>query len=588
MCSIFGYYKIKKKEINERFVDNAFNFMRHRGPDNENFLNIDAKVGFGHQRLVIIDTSDKANQPMQTNSSYISFNGEIYNYIELKNELKKNNVNFITRSDTEVLLKGLEVEGIQFLNKCNGMFAFAFYNKEIKELILGRDRFGVKPLHYMIQEDVLYFSSEIKPLIKIKNKLEKNLKIYNSFLWDMATDFDEATFIKDIYQLKKGHYLVCSDSNIKIKQWYFNNDYNFDEKIFENENETLDFTETLLSDAIDKRLRSDVPVCITLSGGLDSTTIYTLTKERLKKDITPFTFRHPGSNTDEYEKVINLTAPYNDNVYCIQSDYEQGHKQIEETLYYLEFPIWNLSAVAYMDVYKGIRDRGFKVVLEGHGSDEQLGGYPAIVRSAAFEYLMNLRLKKAFEIYKVLNETNNPYLEQRNSFLRFFGSFVKKIIFEKRLDTSFDHAIQDIFDYSILPTTLRAFDRLTMRSSVESRSPFMDYRIVELFKKMPIKYKVSELGSKTILRLILKKYNKDYIYKDKRKMGFAYNLPAFFRLKENRDYMKEQISKFSMPEYGKFKRKALLSLAENYIGWKDTVLIWKIASLSIINKMYSI
>lgn len=590
MCSILGYYKFNNNPIHKDFVQAAFDLMRHRGPDYEQFIAIDERVGLGHQRLAIIDLDAEANQPMRQGPYYINYNGEIYNYIELKEELtnKDRNEYFKTTSDTEVLLKGLIQEGVQFLNRCNGMFAFAFYDMEKKRLILARDRFGVKPLHYMVQDGIFYFSSEIKPLIRIKHAVECNPKIYDSFIRDLATDYDEDTFIKGIYQLKKGSYLICDGNNYDVKQWYFGENFTFDERVFENENDTVDFTERLLADAIAKRLRADVGVCITLSGGLDSATIYTLVKERLRKNIQPFTFRHPGSKTDEYEKVKDLTSFYNDEVRCVSADYSKGYGQIREVLSSLEFPIWNLSAIAYADMYDFIRKNNFIVVLEGHGADEQLGGYPMMVRSAVFEYIRGKRFRKAVKLYKILDETNNREIGAKNSLLRFAGAFVKSIVRNKKLDVSFNETVRDVFDYRILPIVLRAFDRITMRSSVESRSPFLDYRVVEFFKRMPLRYKVSVLGSKTILRLILRKYNKEKIYTDKRKMGFAYDLPAFYRLEENRKYMREQIDKFNLNNYASLKKTALSEIAKKNIGWRDTDAVWKTSSLSIINQMYGI
>lgn len=588
MCSIFGYYKLKDKDIHKDFIQAAFELMRHRGPDYEQFKKIDERVGFGHQRLAIIDLDAEANQPMQNKTCYIIYNGEIYNYLELKDGLVRLKESFKTSSDTEVLLKGVECEGIKFLNKCNGMFVFAFYDKNSKKLILARDRFGVKPLHYMVEDGILYFSSEIKPLIKIKGSLEKNLNIYDSFIHDLATDYNEETFIKGIFQLKKGHYLTCDGSSLDERPWYFGRDFAFDRGIFKKEKETLEFTEDLLCDAISKRLRADVPLCITLSGGLDSATIYTLIRERLKKNITAFTFRHPGSATDEFDKVLELVGSYNDTVISVQSDHQNSCEQVNEALGYLEFPIWNLSALAYMDMYKEIRKKGFIVALEGHGADEQLGGYPDSVRSAVFEYLCRLNIKEAVSIYHVLSETNNPGLKQKNTFVRFAGSFLKNMVLRGKFDISFQASVEDMFEYRILPIVLRAFDRLAMRSSVESRLPFMDFRLVEFFREMPLKYKVSKLGSKSILRSILKKYNKPVIYKDKRKMGFSYDLPAFFAVAQNRDYMRQEVDKFDMKNYSGLKEKALVNISKNNLGWRDTECIWKSASLAVVNDMYGV
>jgi asparagine synthase (glutamine-hydrolysing) len=405
---------------------------------------------------------------------------------------------------------------------------------------------------------------------------------------DLATDYDEETFIKGIYQLKKGHYLVCDGKSVETYGWYFDNDFSIDSSVFDNEDKIIDFTEELLCDAITKRLRADVPVCITLSGGLDSTTIYTLVRDRLKKDIAPFTFRHPGSVTDEYCKAAELTGAYNDKIISVQSDHSESRKKMEEALYYLEFPIWNLSAIAYMDMYKQIRNRGYVVALEGHGADEQLGGYPDTIRSAVFEYLLRLNLIEVFNIYRVLGDTNNPGIAQKSSLGRFLGSFVKNSMRKKRFDVNFQASINDIFEYRILPIVLRAFDRLAMRSSVESRLPFMDFRVVEFFRKIPLQYKVSKLGSKPILRRILGRYGKNAIYKDKKKMGFSYDIPAFFRIQENRSYMRNKIGGFDMPVYQKLKNKASLDISKADIGWRDTDAIWKVASLSIINEAYGL
>lgn len=589
MCSICGYYKLCGLNVHTDFVANSFELMRHRGPDNERFVDIDDRTGFGHQRLSIIDTHDEANQPMKEQDGYVVFNGEIYNYLELKSALISEGAEFTTTSDTEVLLKGLMREGAGFLNKTNGMFAFAFYDKRRKSLMLARDRFGVKPLHYMFQEGVLYFASEIKPLIRIKKSLMRNLKVYNSFIRDLATDYDDDTFIDGIKQLAKGSILMCEGGEVSVRKWYFGNDFNFDEGVFEDGNDTVEFTEQLLVDAIAKRLRADVPVCITLSGGLDSTTIYTLTKECLKKDIKAFTFIHPGSKTNELEKVQKLVKSCNDIVCCIQSDHQTGIKDLKEALRYLEFPTWNPSAIAYMHMYEAIRSSGFKVVIEGHGSDEQLGGYPGEIRSAVFGKMCNFDIAGAKKLFRVMNETVNPDLSQKQkSLFRLAAYFMKTLIFQKRCDTSFDAGLQYIFDYKILPIVLRTFDRLTMRSSVESRSPFMDYRVVEFFKKMPMDHKVSEIGSKAILREILKKHKKDFIYSDKRKIGFASDLPKFFNSKENKAYLASRINTFDIEGYENVREKALKGIEKEFIDWADTSPLWEIAALSISDGMYGI
>ncbi|OHD05272.1 MAG: asparagine synthase (glutamine-hydrolyzing) [Spirochaetes bacterium GWD1_27_9] len=603
MCSIFGYYKFRDKNENPNFVANCLELMKHRGPDGQNFIKVDEKTGLGHQRLSIIDVSDEANQPMINKNHYIVFNGEVYNYIELKEDMQRLNIPFSTTSDTEVLLEGLKYYGIDFLHKSNGMFAFAFYDKNTKTLVLGRDRFGVKPLYYMIEDDILYFSSEIKPLISIKSNLEKNLNIYDNFIKQTATDYDENTFISGIYQLKNGHYLTCKENNHNIKQWYSWNDFTFDKNIFKNRKDTILFTEELLSDAISKRLRSDVPLCITLSGGLDSTTIYTLIKAKLKRDIKAYTFVHRGSPTNEYDKVKWLTDSFSDTLECVESDPNNGYEDLEEALHYLEFPIWNPSAIAYMDIYKKLQQRGYKVVIEGHGSDEQLGGYSPMLWAAFEEYLHKVDIPKFNTFYKAYKESLNPNLSKFANknfnkyvfdfFKEYFKNIIKKYILGRKVEPrkleTFNEIVWNSFDYKILPIVLRTFDRLPMRSGLESRSPYMDYRVVEFFRNMPVEYKISNLGSKAILRDILKHYKKDFIYKDKRKMGFSSDLVAFLNNENVKKNLKKDIEDFNIKEYSELKNKALETInTKEKLGWEDGDLIGKISSLSYINKKYGI
>lgn len=590
MCSIVGTYKLKTTLAPcNNFFDNSFQMMKNRGPDNQLYLDIDDTCSLGHQRLSIIDVDNEANQPMIFKDYTIVFNGEIYNYIELRNELVNKGVEFNTKSDTEVLLKGFVECGKSFFNKLNGMFAFAVYNSSSKELLLVRDRFGVKPLHYTIEDGMVYFSSEIKPLINIKKNIKKNIKIYKSYFNETATDYDEETFIEDIFQVKKGHFIQISMSEWLEKQWYFGKDFTFDESVFKSKEKTLQLVEDTLVSAIEYRMRADVPICLTLSGGVDSTTIYTLIKERLDKDIKAFTFIHPGSPTNEYEKVKKLVESYNDDVQIVQSDSTDNFDDVNKDLDAVEFPIWGISTRAYIDMYQSIKSNGFKVVIEGHGSDEQLGGYPYMIESAFYDYLKKGNLYKAYEILKLEHATNHSALgNKEKSITKQFLKLLAKFIFKNKTIKLFQENIDWTVDFKILPMVLRAFDRLSMNSSIESRAPFMDYRIVELFKKLPIEYKINSIGNKSILREILKKYNKTCIYKDKEKMGFASDIPKFFNVYENKKRAKEYIEDFDMIDFKKQKEKALEKISKDTIEWSDVFEMSKVILISMINKKYGL
>ena len=336
-------------------------------------------------------------------------------------------------------------------------------------------------------------------------------------------------------------------------------------------------------------MRADVPICLTLSGGIDSTTIYTLIKEKLNKDITLFTYIHPGSPTNEYKKVKKLVDSYGDGVVTVQSEDSNNFKDIEDDLDAVEFPIWGLSPRAYVDMYNTIKKAGFKVVIEGHGSDEQLGGYPYMVESAFYDYLKRGNFFKAYEMLKIGRSTGHSGLGNKYDFMfKKFSKAIAKFIIKNKDINCFQENIDWTVEFKILPIVLRAFDRLSMNSSLESRAPFMDYRVVELFKKLPIEYKINSIGNKAILREILKKYNKTYIYEDKEKMGFASDVPKFFNVEENKEKAKKYIEEFDMAEFDHQKNKALESISQNTIEWSDTFEMSKVILISMINQKYGL
>jgi asparagine synthase (glutamine-hydrolysing) len=306
----------------------------------------------------------------------------------------------------------------------------------------------------------------------------------------------------------------------------------------------------------------------------------------LHKDIKLFTFIHPGSDTNEYDKVIKLANFYNDIVCTVQSDNANNFEKLKEDLHVVEFPIWGVSTRAYRDMYDSINKGGFKVVIEGHGSDEQLGGYPYMVESAFYEYLKKFNILKAIEMLKLVHETGHPGLGNKSSFYRTAIQSIGKFILKNNNIKLYQENIDWTFEFKILPIVLRAFDRLSMGSSIESRAPFMDYRIVELFKKLPSEYKINKIGNKAVLREILKKYKKTYIYEDKKKMGFSSDLNTFFNDYDNKKNSKHYIEKFDMKEFDSQKNKALKLINQEKILWSDTFELSKIITVSMINEKY--
>jgi asparagine synthase (glutamine-hydrolysing) len=579
----------------DRFINDSMNLMRHRGPENESQLT-KAPVTLGHQRLKIIDLSDAANQPFNFETSSFVFNGEIYNYRELAKNLPQD-ITLKTSSDTEVLAVLLTRLGIKALNSFNGMFAIAWHDVKNDELVLIRDRFGVKPLYYTECDGNFYFSSELKPLIKKTGSSEFNQRFLSNFVISTTSDVDEQTPIEGIFQIKPGNFVRVHLKNRKPprqERWYHFNDastgYNFSS--FNGFTKQL---EDLLTDSIALRFRSDVPVGLTLSGGLDSSTIYTLAKENLNLDPLCFTMAHPNAATDESDLVGRLTAEYRDKAVFIEDRGRYTISDLRESLYFLEFPTWNNSCLAYDAIYKAISSHNIKVIIEGHGSDEQLGGYPYMVSNAYFSFLKRHKFFKAYMAKKVYQQTLNADIGEHQSESRnwFWQDFIKPLfrnIFrgQSGLEAQdFDASLQESFDRTILPFALRAFDRLTMKSTIESRAPFMDYRIVEFLRAAPIDYKLNSLGTKAPLRAILKNHKKDYIYKQKRKMGFAANCPAFYG-NNNRssitDLLRSSPYLRNRPE---LREPALITLAGDSINWNNMNTVWKALSLALTQEIFS-
>ncbi len=584
MCSIFGFDKITSlKHWPQIFCKD----MRHRGPDHESWIEIDDFI-LGHQRLAITDPVATSNQPFITDSSILTFNGEIYNFLELRDTFL-NDCEFKTNSDTEVLVRLLETRGLSILNKLNGMFAFCWYQKRERRTILCRDRFGVKPIYWTRSKGGFQFASEIRPLSRIIQKIDFDEQIVDLFINETKSDTAKETFIKGIFQILPGHYLIRdSTGEIREKKWYNGDDYSISSSS-KSEKQLIDEFESILISSIELRARSDVPVSMTLSGGIDSSTIYTLLKEHSNAQVTPFLFSHEDSKTDEADQAKILTNKYKDDLKIITSS-RRSFQNFKDMLRVLEFPIWAPTAFAYLNTYKEVRQQGFRIVIEGHGADELLGGYPYMIDVAINQSIQEGHFTKGWELLKVFNQIQNPFLNQlrRPHFLLlpwYILKFFKFKYFRREL-ADFQKTLNEAFDDKILPIVLRAFDRTSMANSVESRCPFMDFRVVEFGKRLPMSMKVNSMGSKAILRKILLKYGNSFVYEAQPKMGFSDDLPQLLNQPENKEQLRKAILSFNLPRHSDLKASALRTIESEYLTWGTFQNVWKVASLELIRQIY--
>ena len=499
MCGIAGILGINSK--NASTIQLMLKAQEHRGPDAMNFWK-DEKVVLGHNRLSIIDLSAAANQPLISNCGnyVVVFNGEIYNNLELKKELASD-YTFKTSSDTEVLLAAYLKWNSKMLEKLNGMFSFAIWNKKDNTLFAARDRFGVKPFYYTFFENQFYFSSEIKTLFAAGIPKIKNQKVWANYFTFGTYGLPNETFFEAIQQLQAGHFLEINLSenltfnSLKLQLWY-----DFPERISKIQQlpkqELKEQYEALLNDAIQLRFRADVSLGMNVSGGLDSSTLINLVHRNLpaQKNIEAFTFYSNNARYDELPWVNQLmqSTPYP--LHKVLLDYHQIPELIEKVSYYQDEPFGGFPTLAYSLLFQSASQKGIKVILDGQGMDEAWAGY---------DYYHN---NSNSVIQGVTSSPVRPEV-----LLAEFRKLAEKEVYERPFDTDLQNLqYRDLF-YTKIPRALRFNDRISMMHSTELREPFLDYRLVELAFAQSSAMKFQNGQTKWLLRDLVKEHLGDKI-----------------------------------------------------------------------------
>jgi asparagine synthase (glutamine-hydrolysing) len=560
MCGIAGI--LGKNLNNSNLLRMMLEVQKHRGPDAMNVWENDS-VFLGHNRLSIIDLSTAANQPMesQCGNFCIVFNGEIYNYLELK-QILKNDYTFSTNSDTEVLLAAFCKWNTKMLEKLNGMFSFVIWDKKKEKLFAARDRFGVKPFYFAINDNQFYFASEIKTLFSAAIPKNKNLKVWANYFKYGTYGLPNETFYNDIFQLKGGHYIELENQkkSIEIKQvqWY-NFSYEILNKPVINKNELIEQYLYYLQDSISLRFRADVPLGMNVSGGLDSSILLKLVAQNLPSTSTieAFTFYSNNEQYDELPWVIDLIkkTPYALNKVLL--DYKKIPNLIEKISYFQDEPFGGFPTLAYSLLFTEAKRKGIKVILDGQGMDEAWAGY---------DYY-----QKQEEV--LIQGLKNSSPCQPNAILKDFLQYAEK----ENYETPFDNKLQnlqyrDLF-YTKIPRALRFNDRISMMSSTELREPFLDYRLVELAFSQPKELKFNQDKSKWLLREIVKDSIGDSLALAPKR---AIQTPQReWIATELRDYFTEKIEHFTTLDY--VNKTETLALWKDYChGTKDnSFYIWQ-------------
>lgn len=533
MCGILGYIG----EFNQEDLKKGLDKIAHRGPDGEGFF-FHNNVALAHRRLSIIDLSDNAKQPFEVLERYvIIFNGEIYNYIELRRELLSAGFNFKSTSDTEVLLYAYIKWGKNFVNKLNGMWAFAIYDKMDGSLFLSRDRLGKKPLFYAPLKNGLIFCSEMKGIYPFLEGVDINYPIAKAALnKSFSYESSENCLIKNILRFPAASIATCINGKLKIEKFW--DIETIEGKVPDNYELQKEQFRELFLDACKIRMRSDVSIGTALSGGLDSSSVICaiahLSKtggntSHFQKDWQhAFVASFPGTELDETKYAKTVTDHLNIPAHFVDID---PLKDLDSIFYktYLFEELFYAPVIPFVQLYQKIKENKVTVSIDGHGADELFAGYPFDMDSALIDSLPSLSEFKTI-LHAINSSAGSPLKTGYNNKLKFAA--LNKYPFLKRFSKNpnivlkkdrFDFLNSTLFESSfktILPTLLRNYDRYSMMNGVEIRMPFLDYRIVEFAFSIPYSSKIRNGFGKAIVRDALSDLMPKSIAYRKDKIGF--------------------------------------------------------------------
>ena len=543
MCGIAGYigrfppgpYDLKKTS----------EVLKHRGPNYEGFYThklLDNNVALVHRRLSIIDLDNRSNQPFTYEGTVLVFNGEIYNYMEIRKQLKELGHVFKTFGDTEVLAHALHQWGQDALEKLEGMWAFAWYNEESGTMLLSRDKFGEKPLYVWSKNDGLYFASEVKGLAAIANdspKANENHLIRNLVNGYKSLYKTNETFFLEVRELPPGTCLKIESNGKSFSSNYWK------PKLIENNNlsysDAVDMTREVVINAIKLRMRSDVPIAFCMSGGVDSNSLISVASKILECEVHGFT-------------IVNTDARYEEQLIVDQSVKELGIKHTSVKLNKHNFlknlrslisqhdaPVYTISYYLHWQLMQSIADKGYKVTISGTAADELFTGYYDHHNLYLYEVSKNKTLyKKSLDNWNKYQEkiVRNPYLRDPNLYLKdpkfrdhnfmhndLFASCLKERWKESFVETNFTESLlrnrmlNEMFVETV-PVILHEDDLNAMYFSMENRSPFLDGALFDLAYSIPSQFLIKDGRAKAVLRDAMQGIVPNIILEERRKVGF--------------------------------------------------------------------
>lgn len=535
MCGIFSLVGHLDRELALKCTRR----LSHRGPDHLAVRHLDGVV-LGHTRLSILDLSEAGQQPMSLGNGrwWITFNGEIYNYREIRTELESKGMTFRTDSDTEVLLAAFVQWGWNCLHRLNGMWAFTIWDSVEKTLHFSRDRFGKKPFFYARTPEGFAVASEMKALLPLLPEVRANAGLAGNSKRIVQYEASEECLIEGIRRLPAGHLGSFSRQGLKIEKWWETLDHIYEPP--ESYEEQVELFRELFVDACRLRLRSDVPVGTALSGGLDSSSVTAVVADLNRKGIgnsqtrEAFVASFPGTPFDEAAHASKTAEDLGIKASFIAIDPVNAIDRMDEFSWYFE-ELYLTPPIPFMLTYEQMRSKGVTVSLDGHGADECFAGYGFDMVAALVDAGLHPgRIRSVLDARYDASDQSQPQfrLPPRLTFwTRFHYNRLKGLLAAGKKTTAQTHPSFDALDYltrtlytsthkTILPTLLRNYDRYSMASGVEIRMPFMDHRLVTLAFSLPWTSKIRRGYSKSVVRSAMHGFLPREISHRKTKIGF--------------------------------------------------------------------
>ncbi|HBG46052.1 MAG TPA: asparagine synthase (glutamine-hydrolyzing) [Deltaproteobacteria bacterium] len=607
MCGICGKLNFNGAPASQGRIDAMTDIMEHRGPDDRGTF-LDGPLGLGHRRLSILDLSPLGHQPMMNEDSTVAvvFNGEIYNYIELRDELRKAGHSFRSSSDTEVIVHAYEEYGAEFASRFNGMFAIAVWDTKKRELTLVRDRLGIKPLYYHIDSRAISFASEIKSLLEDPEVPRGvDMQALSNFL-TLHYVPGPRTMFDGIQKLQPGHMMTVRNGQARVERyWGLKKDTALSKFMVKAEEEDLaGHIYSALKESVKKRMQSDVPVGALLSGGLDSSAILGLMTELAGKPVPSFTVGYSASGDDsvsEFRYSRKAARHFESNYREVVVTAEKFLDFLPKAIWHQDEPIGEPASIPLYFVSRLAKENGVTVLLTGEGSDELFAGYnrhwgevlsgyyllmPGLMRDTILKRLIHMLpgaplLKKGHRSMSIpdfsgrymswhtvfTEEMKQGLLNDHSGLKNTFSDIFERFLPDIQGMDNIDKILTLDTNVWLPDDLLMKKDKMGMATSIEARVPFLDYTFVELAFQVPARLKVKRLVTKYILKKALERLlPKEIIYR--KKEGFPTPISGWIR-GELKDFTIELLCSDGSLSHGLFDKGVVRKIVEAHLSGRE-------------------